>query len=80
VTTLEEAIAHYKAGGRTIESGMYAGTGSTNPLKSQFIAGFELTERENKDLLAFLGSLTDETFIQNPAFSDPHDEVPSAQH
>jgi cytochrome c peroxidase len=72
VTTLAEAIAHYKAGGRTIDSGNYAGVGRDNPLKSHFISGFELTEQEKQDLLAFLRSLTDETLIHNPAFSDPH--------
>ncbi|WP_416671303.1 MbnH family di-heme enzyme [Egbenema bharatensis] len=77
VATLEEAIAHYQAGGRTIDSGPHAGVGRTNPLKSQFIIGFELTELERQDLLAFLRSLTDETFIHNPAFSDPHNEVTS---
>lgn len=73
IATLEEAIDHYKAGGRTIESGRYAGIGSENPLKSHFISGFELTEQEKQDLLAFLHSLTDETFIHNPAFGDPQD-------
>lgn len=80
VATLEEAIAHYKAGGRTIASGAYAGVGRENPLKSHFIAGFELTEAEKQDLLAFLRSLTDEMFIHNPAFSDPHDKIPSVQN
>lgn len=71
VATLEEAIAHYAAGGRTIDAGPYAGVGSANPLKSTFLKGFDLTESEKQDLLAFLNSLTDETFIQNPKFSDP---------
>lgn len=72
VTTLEEAIAHYAQGGRTVEAGPYAGVGSTSPLKSTFVSGFTLTEGEKADLIAFLESLTDEEFIHNPAFSDPH--------
>jgi len=76
ISTLEEAIDHYKAGGRTIPSGRYAGIGSENPLKSHFISGFELAEQEKQDLLAFLHSLTDETFIHTPAFSDPHSQFP----
>jgi len=72
IQTLEEAIDHYAAGGRTIATGPYAGVGSINPLKSTFIQGFELTEQERQDLLAFLNALTDESFVQNPAFSDPH--------
>lgn len=71
IATLEEAIAHYKAGGRTIQTGKFAGVGSTNPLKSNFISGFTLSDAETQDLLAFLRSLTDDSFINNPAFSDP---------
>jgi len=71
IATLEEAIAHYAAAGRTIESGDYAGVGSENPLKSIFVVGFELAEQEREDVLAFLRSLTDEEFLENPAFSDP---------
>ncbi|WP_187329283.1 hypothetical protein [Halomicronema hongdechloris] len=48
--------------------------GRANPLKSTFIQGFELTEQERQDLLAFLNALTDKIFIQNPALSDPHQE------
>jgi cytochrome c peroxidase len=72
IQTLDQAIDHYAAGGRTVETGPHAGVGSTNPLKSTFIQGFELTEQERQDLLAFLNALTDESFVQNPAFSDPY--------
>ncbi|MDF0553778.1 hypothetical protein [Kamptonema sp. UHCC 0994] len=72
IKTLEEVIAHYQAGGRTIKQGEFAGVGSENPLKSNFINGFKLTAQDKKDLLAFLRSLTDEEFINNPAFSDPN--------
>ena len=72
VATLRDAIAHYQAGGRTITIGEYAGVGSANPYKSGFIKGFEITESEIDDLIAFLQSLTDEEFISNPAHSDPH--------
>ncbi|MBE9009213.1 di-heme enzyme [Pseudanabaenaceae cyanobacterium LEGE 13415] len=71
IATLEEVIEHYRVGGRTIHSGEFAGVGRNNPFKSHFISGFELTEAEKQDLLAFLQSLTDKTFITNPAFSDP---------
>jgi cytochrome c peroxidase len=72
IATLEAAIDHYRVGGRTIREGQYAGVGSENPHKSEFISGFELTESEKQDLLAFLRSLTDEEFTQNPAFQNPH--------
>ena len=64
IATLEEAIEHYEVGGRAIAQGK-------NPYKSGFIKGFQLTESEKQDLLAFLRSLTDEEFINNPEFSDP---------
>ncbi|MCW6053157.1 di-heme enzyme [Lyngbya sp. CCAP 1446/10] len=71
IKTLPEVIGHYKAGGRTIKKGELAGIGSENPLKSNFVSGFKLNVQEQRDLLAFLHSLTDEDFIINPAFSDP---------
>jgi cytochrome c peroxidase len=71
IATLSEVIDHYAAGGRTIESGPYAGDGSENPRKSGFIVGFEISEQERADLIAFLESLTDEEFITDPAFADP---------
>ena len=72
VATLQEAIAHYQAGGRTIEGGELAGIGRTNPYKSSFIKGFEITESEIDDLVAFLNSLTDQEFLSNPDYSDPN--------
>ncbi|MEB3179130.1 MAG: MbnH family di-heme enzyme [Nostocaceae cyanobacterium] len=71
IATLEEVIDHYASGGRIIHSGLFAGVGSANPLKSQFVSGFQLQEGEKQDLLAFLHSLTDESFIHNPAFAAP---------
>jgi cytochrome c peroxidase len=70
IATLEEVIDHYSAGGRTIHDGPYAGNGSKNPNKSTFVQGFHLTPEERQDLLAFLRSLTDETFVNDPRFSD----------
>lgn len=72
IATLEEVIEHYQVGGRTINQGEWKGIGSKNPHKSAFIQGFKLTSAEKSDLLAFLRSLTDEEFINNPAFSDPN--------
>ena len=71
IATLSEVIEHYRVGGRTLHTG-YAGNGSKNPFKSHFISGFEITEAEKLDLLAFLHSLTDESFIHNLALSDPN--------
>lgn len=71
IATLEEVIDHYKAGGRTIKAGKFAGDGSKNPFKSDFVRGFTLTPQEKTDLVEFLRSLTDKEFTTNPKFSDP---------
>ena len=42
-----------------------------NPLRSEFIEGFLISDREVKDLVAFLQSLTDQSFLTDPEFSDP---------
>lgn len=72
IATLGEVIDHYAAGGRTITSGEFAGVGSKNPLKSNFISGFKLTPQEKQDLIEFLKTLTDTEFVTNPKFSDPN--------
>ncbi len=71
IATLREVLAHYARGGRLIEDGPNAGDGSLNPLKSGLIRGFDATDQEIDDVIAFLESLTDQTFIENAAFSDP---------
>ena len=71
VATLEDAVAHYAAGGRTIETGRYPGIGRDNPNKSPRIQGFELTASQRSDLIAFLESLTDDPFLRDKGLSDP---------
>lgn len=71
IATLDQVIDHYEAGGRTIESGPFAGNGSESPLKSEFVNGFTLTGTDREDLIAFLESLTDTTFVNDPALSNP---------
>ena len=71
LATLDDVIDHYAAGGRTIPTGPYAGDGSKNPYKSGFIKGFTLSAAERADLIAFLKSLTDETFLKDPRFGPP---------
>jgi cytochrome c peroxidase len=70
IATLSEVIDHYAQGGRTISSGVHTGVGRENPYKSLFVGGFEITEAEKQDLIAFLRSLTDPVFITNPNLSD----------
>lgn len=61
VASLEEAIAHYAAGGR----------GRENPNKSSNVKGFALTDAQRRDLVAFLQSLTDEELLRDLRFADP---------
>ena len=63
VQTLSVVIDIYAAGGRE--------PGRTNPHRSIFVTGFKLTSIEKADLIAFLTSLTDETFLTDLRFSDP---------
>lgn len=72
--TLGEVLDIYAAGGREVSTGPNAGDGRANPLKSAFVSGFILTDQEREDVLAFLDSLTDESFLTDPRFSDPFGE------
>lgn len=71
VTDLDAVLDHYAAGGRTIETGPYAGVGSESPLKNVFLHGFTLSDDERADLMALLESLRDDTFLTDPRFSSP---------
>ncbi len=75
VETLDDVLDHYAAGGRTIESGPLAGIGSLNPLKSAFLAGFQLTAQERADILEFLCTLTDDEFLNDPSIANPFDST-----
>ena len=57
LNTLEEVIEHYQTGGKN------------HPHKSDLIQPLGLTDSEKVDLIEFLKSLTDETFISNPLFT-----------
>ena len=71
VATLEEVVDIYAAGGRKIESGPYKGDGRVNPHKSELIVPIDLTPQERADLVAFLKTLTDESFVNSPRFGPP---------
>lgn len=71
VATLEEAIEHYAAGGRTIADGPLRGIGRDNPNKDRALRGFTLTPAQRADLIAFLQSLTDEALLRDARFADP---------
>ena len=71
IATLEDVLAHYDVGGRTIRRGPHAGVGSTNPYRAEFMKRIGFTPREKLDMLAFLRALTDSTFLTDPRFSNP---------
>lgn len=71
VATLEDVIRNYASGGRLITSGENSGDGRISPVKDGFIVSFQISETEIDDVVAFLESLTDTSFITNPRFSNP---------
>jgi cytochrome c peroxidase len=60
LTTLEEVIDHYAAGGRMDHAN-----------KSRILRRFALTDGDRRDLMEFLKSLTDEELLRDPRWSDP---------
>ncbi|KAA3624346.1 MAG: cytochrome-c peroxidase [Bacteroidetes bacterium] len=65
--TLEEVIDHYS------EGLVYSET--IDPLMKQIAqGGIQLTDQEKASLLAFLKTLTDTSFINNPAFKNPFED------
>lgn len=71
MATLDEVVRFYERGGRLIDNGPNAGDGKTNPYKNAFVNGFTLTDEERADLLAFLASLTDDSFLVDPVLANP---------
>lgn len=66
ITSLKAVIDHYAAGGRA------ALGGNASPLRSPLIRGFSISPAERRDLIAFLESLTDKTFLAEPRYSTPY--------
>jgi len=56
--TLEEVVAHYQSGGEN------------HPHKNELLKPMDLTAKEQQELIAFLKSLTDEAFVNNPLFAN----------
>ena len=62
LATLEDVVRLYEAGG---------GAGRTRPQKNSLVDGFALSDEERRSLVAFLQSLTDESALHDPRYSDP---------
>lgn len=58
MATLEQVVAHYQSGGHN------------HPHKNAVLKPLDLTTTEQNDLVAFLKSLTDDTFVNNPIFKN----------
>lgn len=65
-STLEEVVGHYNSGGFQ--------TSTTDPLLRPRGVGLGLTPEELSDIVAFLKTLTDTTFLNNPDLSDPFEQ------
>lgn len=57
--TLEEVLDHYSSGGHGVEN------------EDVNIRPFPLTDREKQDMIAFLKTLTDTSFVNNPEYANP---------
>jgi cytochrome c peroxidase len=61
--TLEEVVEHYNSGGKA--------SLTVDPLMKHVGTGLNLTTQEKADLVAFLRSMTDSTFINDTRFTKP---------
>jgi cytochrome c peroxidase len=64
VPTLEAVLDHYAAGGRARSFGPDARNKGPDAATDPLIAGFGLTPAERRQLVAFLGALTDASFLR----------------
>lgn len=71
VETIEEVINIYARGGRKLDYGEYHGDGFTHKNKHPFVQGFTLSSKEKNELICFLASLTDTSYLANPQFTEP---------
>jgi cytochrome c peroxidase len=75
IATLEDVIRkHYAIGGMASSSPHGA-----SPRRDPLITGFQVSDEQIADLVAFLNSLTDQTLLANPAYRRP-DATSSATH
>jgi len=68
LATLTDVLDHYS-------DHVQASPTLASELVSAQAGGLRLTSSEKKDLLAFLHLLTDTSFVRNPRFADPHNQL-----
>lgn len=67
IATLQDVIRkHYALAGRSTSA-----TGQPSPMRSELLVGFEVSDDEVNDLLAFLIALTDPDFLTDPRLGNP---------
>lgn len=71
VASIQEVIDLYAAGGRIIEEGIQKGDGRFHKNKHPFVRGFSISTEEKNDLIQFLSTLTDTSYLANPYFLNP---------
>ena len=69
--SLEVVIENYARGGRLTTKGKNTGDGKLHPNKNQFVEGFKITNKEKQQLISFLKTLTDTTYLLNPFYQNP---------
>ncbi|KAA9333593.1 cytochrome-c peroxidase [Adhaeribacter soli] len=71
--TLEEVLNHYNDHVKKNSPNLASDMTASNEYGTNQQLG--LTEQEKKDIIAFLHTLTDDTFINDPRFSDPFEKT-----
>jgi cytochrome c peroxidase len=61
--TLQEVIEHYNSGG--------VSSPTIDPLMKHVGTGLNLSDQDKADLLAFLQTMTDTTFLNDSRYSNP---------
>ncbi len=72
--SLNDLIDMYAAGGRKIAQGINNGNGIKNPYKHSAVNGFHISAADKINLVNFLLSLSDSSFINNPQYQNPFTE------
>lgn len=70
-TSLEEVIMNYERGGRLRGNSDCNEDGAHHPNRDVRMKKFELSPKQRKNLIAFLGTLTDTTYLNQYYFNDP---------
>ncbi len=68
---LLDVIGNYVRGGRNVDFGDCKGEGSVHPLKDSRMKKFRLSNNEKLELIAFLNTLTDTSYLCNKLFINP---------